>query len=508
MKESFAIAVSSAVFCVVFGSSHILTDEFVSLINSKATTWTARRNFENYTTEQLVKMANGVIGNSSNKLTTVFHEVRDIPDTFDSRNVWPECESIRSIRNQGEYCNKRCVPWYNKDWQNDIRHGIAAFEVTHTVEQIQHEIVINGPVAAGMVVYEDFFNYGSGKFIFIITNFKQGIYQHTHGNELGMHAVKIIGWGNENGVPYWTVANSWGTGFGEGGFFRILRGSNTADIENDSITAAFATAIAVTLCHPDIISEDFIRALNAQASTWTAKQNFENYTIDQLKSLAGLKGISRDPNFTLPVVVHDVKNVAIPNSFDARSAWAACESLRFVRDQGQCGSCWAFAAVEVMSDRLCIFSGGQSQFIFSPEELVSCCSFCGDGCSGGYLYEPFQYWQEYGIPSGGDYGSYYGCRPYTAQNGVTPRCNRQCVSSYSISFNDDLHYGVYQYTRGSLQGQHAIKILGWGTESGIPYWLVANSWGTGFGEGGFFKIPRGYNYCNIESNITAGKPYV
>jgi len=78
----------------------------------------------------------------------------------------------------------------------------------------------NGPVEAVMMVYEDLFFYSSG------------IYQHVSGFEQDLHAVKIIGWGSDNGVDFWTVANSWNMDFGEEGFFRILRGVNECGIEN------------------------------------------------------------------------------------------------------------------------------------------------------------------------------------------------------------------------------------------------------------------------------------
>ena len=59
------------------------------------------------------------------------------------------------------------------------------------------EIQTNGPVEAAFTVYADFPNY------------KSGVYQYTSGDVLGGHAVRIIGWGEENGVPYWLIANSW-----------------------------------------------------------------------------------------------------------------------------------------------------------------------------------------------------------------------------------------------------------------------------------------------------------
>lgn len=55
-----------------------------------------------------------------------------------------------------------------------------------------------------------------------------------------------------------------------------------------------------------------------------------------------------------------------------------------------------------------------------------------------------------------------------------------------------------------MQGGHAIKIIGWGVENDTPYWLVANSWNTSWGEKGFFKILRGANECGIENNTAFG----
>lgn len=58
-----------------------------------------------------------------------------------------------------------------------------------------------------------------------------GIYRHIYGKGMEYHAVRIIGWGEENQVAYWIVANVWGRRWGMDGFFKILRGSNTAEIE-------------------------------------------------------------------------------------------------------------------------------------------------------------------------------------------------------------------------------------------------------------------------------------
>lgn len=65
---------------------------------------------------------------------------------------------------------------------------------------------------------------------------------------------------------------------------------------------------------------------------------------------------------------------------------------------------------------------------------------------------------------------------------------------------------MYQYTTGDYLGGHAVKIIGWGTENGTPYWLIANSWNRSWGMKGFFKFIRGTNDCNIEFEMVGGYP--
>lgn len=79
--------------------------------------------------------------------------------------------------------------------------------------------------------------------------------------------------------------------------------------------------------------------------------------------------------------------------------------------------------------------------------------------------------------------------------------------SFSV-YEDFAHYksGVYKYIKGDLMGGHAVKLVGWGTEGGTDYWLVANSWNTAWGEDGYFKIARGSNECGIEEDVVAGMP--
>jgi len=88
----------------------------------------------------------------------------------------------------------------------------GATRAFQNVESIKAEIYTNGPVQTGFMVYEDFKAYTGG------------VYEFKSGKFLGGHAVKIIGWGTDNGQGHWIVANSWGPTWGEKGFFRIKHG--------------------------------------------------------------------------------------------------------------------------------------------------------------------------------------------------------------------------------------------------------------------------------------------
>ncbi|XP_022101486.1 cathepsin B-like [Acanthaster planci] len=297
--------------------------------------------------------------------------------------------------------------------------------------------------------------------------------------------------------------------------------------------------------------------VNSIVTTWKAGPNFAGYSRQDVKRLMGV--LTPTPEeFRLPPKTHNLGASDIPDSFDSRDKWKQCSSLNEIRDQGACGSCWAFGAVESMTDRLCIMRGVNSRI--SAENLATCCTSCGEGCNGGYPGAAWRYFKRTGIVTGGPYNSSKGCQPYKIPacdhhvvgrlkpctgDDPTPKCVHKCIPSYNISYKDDLHFGenaysipnnvsliqaeimtfgpveaaftvysdfppyksgVYKHETGSVLGGHAVKILGWGVENGVDYWLVANSWNTDWGDKGFFKILRGKNECGIEEAITAGQP--
>jgi hypothetical protein len=80
-----------------------------------------------------------------------------------------------------------------------------------------------------------------------------------------------------------------------------------------------------------------------------------------------------------PPATHYSDSYVAPSAFDSRTAWPSCPSIGHIRDQSTCGSCWAFGAVEAMSDRLCIATNGTTNVELSTEDMVSCCLIsCGE----------------------------------------------------------------------------------------------------------------------------------
>lgn len=122
--------------------------------------------------------------------------------------------------------------------------GKTAYSVETSEEQIQNEIFKNGPVEGAFTVYEDFVLYKHGNvqptnfslttlvcplkhtsynpLLSIPLTVGPGVYQHVSGSAVGGHAIKILGWGEEDGIPYWLCANSWNTDWGDNGEIALL----------------------------------------------------------------------------------------------------------------------------------------------------------------------------------------------------------------------------------------------------------------------------------------------
>jgi len=304
------------------------------------------------------------------------------------------------------------------------------------------------------------------------------------------------------------------------------------------VAVALFCAFVCTVFASDelVLDQDIIDAVNADKNSgWTAGKNkvFEGKTMSQIKHFMGTFLIDKETN-TLPKVSFQVDNA--PDSFNSETNWPNCKHP--IRNQGQCGSCWAFSASSVMSDRFCIASQGKTNTILSPQDMVSCDT--GDyGCQGGILQNLWQYLENTGVVTDT-------CFPYQSGSGAVPACRASCVTSekytkYKVKdgstqqladvasaqadlmangpfqvgfkvYRDFFSYksGVYRHVSGSFAGGHAVVVVGWGVDSSSKqaYWIVKNSWGPDWGLNGYFWILRGKNECDLESNMFSGLPAV
>ena len=122
-------------------------------------------------------------------------------------------------------CEEKCSNEYPISYEKDKYFGKESRRIGPDVTEIMSEIMHNGPVSAVMGIYDDFQNYTGGIYVRKSAELRFG------------HVVRLIGWGEENGTPYWIGANSWNDFWGEDGFFKILRGSDEVGIESGVMAA-------------------------------------------------------------------------------------------------------------------------------------------------------------------------------------------------------------------------------------------------------------------------------
>jgi len=181
--------------------------------------------------------------------------------------------------------------------------------------------------------------------------------------------------------------------------------------------------------------------------------------------------------------------------------WRA--SMPPIKDQGSCGSCWAFAAVAVVD-----FQAGGSH---SEQQLLDC---SGHACGGWHSFDALRYLQDKGSDAESEY-PYTGTNGSCRQDGLRARATVSNVQSVdgeddiaavastrvvavSInagSFDDFQSYssGVYESDCGDSSFGHAVAVVGYTQD----YWIIRNSWGTGWGLNGYMYFKRGSNLCNI-----------
>ncbi|EGC36209.1 hypothetical protein DICPUDRAFT_151351 [Dictyostelium purpureum] len=236
-------------------------------------------------------------------------------------------------------------------------------------------------------------------------------------------------------------------------------------------------------------------------------------------------------------VTYGDKYDTIPDSYDVRTTWSECISP--IREQKSCGSCWAQVSTGLLADKACIQTGGKIKVTLSPQYMMDCdgsCtsnSGCNNGCKGGFVGKAFEFLINNGVvpdtclsykaskddscPQSCDDGTPFSnqtkfrassCQKFpTIQDAQVEIMTNGPVVATLMLYDDFKPYKWANniYVKGEnakTVESHAVRVVGWGkSDSGVLYWIAANSWGSGWGDGGYFKIIRGTDEVGFEEGF-------
>ncbi|CAK7346300.1 unnamed protein product [Dovyalis caffra] len=252
---------------------------------------------------------------------------------------------------------------------------------------------------------------------------------------------------------------------------------------------------------------DFVTKHNNKGnSSYTLALNaFADLTHHEFKT--SRLGFSAAPN----LVQRNLEITGVVGDIPASIDWRKKGVVTNVKDQGSCGACWSFSATGAIEGVNKIVTG--SLVSLSEQELVDCDKSYNSGCGGGLMDYAFQFViDNHGIDTEKDY-------PYRAQDGT---CNKQKLKRHVVTIDkyvdvpqnnekqllqavaaQPVSVGIcgservfQSYSKGIFTGpcstslDHAVLIVGYGSENGVDYWILKNSWGTSWGMSGYMHMLR------------------
>ena len=261
------------------------------------------------------------------------------------------------------------------------------------------------------------------------------------------------------------------------------------------------TAAVAVAAQTDLVQIQ--KAIDQQGRSWIAAENAISVLTRTEKQ--AMLGAWDEPVFDGDRLTLASRSLPASFTWDSKGgeSW-----ITPIKNQGQCGSCWAFAGCGALETLVKIaYDDPAINLDLSEQYMVSCSA---GSCSGWYLSSTMTYLQTTGVPD-------ELCLGYGAVDSIP--CGSACADwadrSYSIdgwswlstdvtslktavetrpvpvsmSVYEDFYYysgGVYEHTYGDYEGGHAVILIGW--DDSLQAWHVKNSWGTYWGEGGYFWI--------------------
>jgi len=250
--------------------------------------------------------------------------------------------------------------------------------------------------------------------------------------------------------------------------------------------------------------------------TWHAGPNeFTDWTNEEFRAFR--TGSRPDQRAMKLGVEHVTSQAPLPDSMDWRTKTTPSggQVVTPVKNQGGCGSCWAFSATETLESHYAIATG-EAAPVLSPQQIVSCApnpDHCGGtgGCAGSTQPLAFNYTETAGITTEADYpyaGSTGTCqstkiKPVAQNTGYVqlPTNNYTdlitavatkgpvAISVAAGGMGWQLYFGGIMSGSNNYDMDHAVQLVGYGTDNGKDYWLVRNSWGS-WGEKGYIRLAR------------------